>query len=449
MAIISSTLVRIKSDPLAFLGGAERINQLFTAAGHRWRKCVWDPATTMGMFILQILHKNTAMTELRLLSDLKVSESTYCDARMRLPVKAVASVVESMCGDCCRCMQEARSWLGRNVYVADATSSTAPDKPVLQDLFPQPSAQKAGCGFPVVKLLGLLDLATGMIVQLTMMCLNVHEMNQSAGLLAILKGGDVLLADRGFCSFMNLAMLLKHSVDAVFRMNYRQIVDFTPNRPHRTKRGKFAKRGMPASRFVRRLGYEDQIVEWPRPKRPYWMSEAEYALTPEWVAVRELRYRIEIRGRRTRVVIIATTLLDSMLFSKQQIATLYGLRWQIETNFRYLKSTMEMDELKCQTVDGVFRELMIFVLVYNLIRAAMVMATERQGVDPGRISFIDTARWLRSQCMPPKKKRLLEIDLVVNPARPERWNPRVIKRRIKEYDLLNKPRSEYAEPFDE
>jgi hypothetical protein len=125
------------------------------------------------------------------------------------------------------------------------------------------------------------------------------------------------------------------------------------------------------------------------------------------------------------------------------------LRWQIETNFRHLKNTMEMDELKCQTVDGVMRELMIFVLVYNLIRAAMVMAADRQGVDPDRISFIDTARWLRSQCTPPKKKRLSEFDLVVNPARPDRWNPRVIKRRIKEYDLMNKPRREYAEPIAE
>ena len=229
MAIISSTLARIKSDPLACLGGAERVNQLFAKAGHRWRKSIWDPATTMGMFILQVLHKNTAITELRFLTDLEVNESTYCDARMRLPVKAVAHVVETLCGDCSRCLQETRLWLGRHVYIADATSATAPDKPVLQDLFPQPSAQKLGCGFPVIKLLGLLDLATGMIVQLTLMCLNVQEMNNSAGLLGMLQAGDVLLADRGFCSFMHVAMLLKSSVNAVFRMHQQQIVDFLPN----------------------------------------------------------------------------------------------------------------------------------------------------------------------------------------------------------------------------
>src|SRR5665213_663843 len=330
MAIISSTLARIKSDPLAFLGGAERVNQLFAEAGHRWRQCVWDPATTIGVFLLQILHKNKAIAGLGHLTDLVVKESTYCDARMRLPVKAVAYVVEKLCGDCCRHMQETKLWLGRRVFVADATSVTTPDEPVLQDLFPQPSAQKIGCGFPAIKLLGMLDLVTGMIVHLAIMCMNVHEMSQLADLHGMLKAGDVLLADRGFCSFMHVAMVLKSSVDAVFRMHQRQIVDFTPNRPHRKKRGKFTKRGMPTSRFVRRVGHEDQIVEWARPVRPAWMSEAEYALMPEWVEVRELRYHIIVRGRRTRVVTILTTLLDAMLYTKQQIATLYGMRWEIE-----------------------------------------------------------------------------------------------------------------------
>jgi hypothetical protein len=448
MAIIASTLARIKSDPLACLGGADHVNQLFAEAGHTCRKCFWTPATTMAMFLLQVLHRNTAISGLRFLSDVDVKESSYCTARQRLPVQAMAKVIERVCGDCCRSMEETKLWLGRRVFVADATSATAPDEPALQDLWPQPSAQKIGCGFPAIKLLGLLDLATGMIVQLTMMCMNVHEMSQLACMHGMLEAGDVLLADRGFCSFMHVAMLLKSSVHAVFRLHQRLIVNFTPNRPHRKKRGKFSK-GVPVSRFVRRLGHEDQIVEWPRPCKPDWMSQAEYALMPEWIEVRELRYRIVARGRRTRVVTIATTLLDPMLYSKHEIANLYGMRWQIETNFRYLKTTMNMDQLKCQTVDGVIRELMMFVLVYNLIRAAMVFAAERQGVDPSRISFIDTTRWLRSQCTPPRKRQLANIDLKVNPDRPERWSPRVIKRRMKPYDLMNKPRSDYTEPVPE
>lgn len=447
MATIACTLARIKADPLACLGGADHVNQLFHQAGHCWRKCVWDPAATIGMFILQVLHRNTAIAELRHLSDVDVKESSYCEARMRLPVEAVAKVVESLCGDCCRHMRQANLWLGRRVFLADATSVTVPDEPALQALWPQPSAQKIGCGFPIIKLLGLLDLATGMIVQLTMMCLNVHEMSQLAGMHAVLKAGDVLLADRGFCSFAHVVMLRKSSVDAVFRLHQRQIADFTPNRPHRSKRGKFTRRGMPTSRYVRRLGHEDQIVQWARPDKPDWMSEAEYELMPQWLEVRELRYRITMRGRRTRVVTVVTTLLDPMRYPKQQIENLYGLRWEIETNFRHLKTTMKMEHLKCQTIEGVIKELMIFVLVYNLIRAAMTMGAGRQGVQPSRISFIDAARWLRSQCKPPGRRGVVEFK--VNPVRPGRWHPRVLKRRIKPYDLMNRPRHQYAEPTEE
>ncbi|HWE93317.1 MAG TPA: transposase, partial [Tepidisphaeraceae bacterium] len=111
------------------------------------------------------------------------------------------------------------SWRGRRVLVADATSASTPDKPVLQDLWPQPAAQKPGCGFPAIKLLGLLDLATGMIAHLTMMCMSMHEMSQLPGLHGMLQAGDVLLADRGFCSFIHVALLLKSSADAVFRMH--------------------------------------------------------------------------------------------------------------------------------------------------------------------------------------------------------------------------------------
>jgi hypothetical protein len=279
-----------------------------------------------------------------------------------------------------------------------------------------------------------------------MMCMNVHEMSQLGGLHGMLQAGDVLLADRGFCSFMHVAMLLKSSVDAVFRLHQRQIVDFTPGRPHRKAGGKF-KRGMPTSRFVRRLGREDQVVAWARPKRPAWMSEAQYASMPEWVEVRELRYRVTARGRRTRVVTVVTTLLDPMRYPKAKVAELYGLRWRVETNFRHLKTSMKMEHLKCQTADGAMKELMVFVLVYNLIRAAMVLAGERQGVDPDRIGFIDTERWLRSQCTPPARQG--PIPLIVNPVRPDRWSPRVIKRRIKPYDLMNRPRHEYAQPIAE
>lgn len=449
MAIVASTLARIKSDPLACLGGADRINDFFARAGHAWRRCALDPANTLKLFVLQVLNGNAAMTELRHLAGSDVRPSSYCDARTRLPGGAVAGFVDSVCGDYRKATEEpAGSWLGHRVFVADATSASTPDEPALQGLWPQPAAQRAGCGFPAVKLLGLLDLVTGMVVQLSLMAMNVHEMSQLPALHAALRAGDVLLADRGFCSFWHLALLAKSSAFALFRMHQGQIVDFTPGRPHRPKKGKrskCSKPGTPTSRYVRRLGPEDHLVEWARPAgRPRWMTAAEHAPTPETLLVRELRYRIAARGRRTRVVTIATTLTDAVRYPKREVARLYGLRWEVETDFRHLKATMKMDQLKCQTAAGVLKELMVFVLVYNLVRAAMALAAARQGVDPNRVSFIDALRLLRSRCRPPAMAG--PIDLIVNPPRPGRWHPRVIKRRVKSYDLLNRPRGEYAEP---
>lgn len=449
MAIITSVLAAIKSDTLSCLGGADRINACFARAGHVWRDRLLDPAHTLALFVLQVLHGNTAITHLRHLSGLDVAASSYCEARARLPAAGVAATVADLSFDN-RTGSQDGTWLGRRVLMADATAVTTPDTPPLQKLWPQPSAQKEGCGFPAVKLLALIDLAGGMIVHLTMMCLKVHEMSQLAGLHAGVCRGDVLLADRAFCSFAHLALLAAISADAVFRTHQAQIVDFTPGRSHRPRRGgkkeKRRRRGVPTSRFVRKLGKEDQIVEWTRPaNRPTWMTIEKFAALPETLEVRELRYRITARGMRTRVVDISTTLLDPMRYPKREVARLYGLRWEIETNFRHLKTTMNMESLKCKTPDGVMKELMIYTLVYNLVRAAMTAAAERQEIaDANRVSFIDTLRHLCALLAAHRKE--VSPELLVNPARKGRRCPRVLKRRPKEYDRMNKPRSEYVEP---
>jgi Transposase DDE domain len=463
MAIIAATLARIKSDPLHCIGGKQRVNEHFAQAGHVWRKRRLDPATTLTLFILQVLHGNTAITHLRHLGRITVAAASYCQARARLPLEALAQLVEIVS---CNAMQSPQSrdegksargptsWLGRRVILCDGTSVTTPDTAALQQRWPQNSMQKPGLGFPMIKLLGTLDLATGMILHLTMMSLNCHEMSQLLGLHAALQSGDVLLADRGFCSFVHLALLSVFPMDAVFRMHQKTIVDFTPGRRHAPRRGNKSKRGKPKSKFLRKLGQEDQIVEWIRPRiAPTWIDASLFAGLASTLMVRELRYRITVRGRRTRVVTIATTLLDPMRYPKQRIAELYGLRWEVETNFRHLKITMGMDRLKCKSIQGVLKELMIFVLVYNLVRAAMTLAAMRQRVsDPNRISFIDALRWLRERinyggsaaaaALPGEPA----IDLIVNRLRVGRWCPRVIKRRMKEYDLMTKPRRAYAEP---
>jgi hypothetical protein len=165
------------------------------------------------------------------------------------------------------------------------------------------------------------------------------------------------------------------------------------------------------------------------------MSAAQYAALPASLTVRELRYKIHQQGFRPKEVTLVTTLLDAARYPLDDLAKQFLQRWEIETNFGHLKTTMKMDVLKCKTVDGVLRELQVFALIYNMVRQVMLAAASRQRVDVRRISFIDALRWLQSASPGDEL-----IPLVINPYRPNRIEPRVIKRRPKQYSLMNKPR---------
>ena len=176
----------------------------------------------------------------------------------------------------------------------------------------------------------------------------------------------------------------------VFRLHQRQIVNFRPDRAY-NRPGEKPKKGRPTSCWLQRLGKHDQLVEYFKPKansRPTWMSAEDYEALPASIRVRELRYRVP-RVRRTREVTLVTTLLDATAYPAKELASLYGQRWNIETNLRHLKQTMKMDVLRCETVQGVLKELTVFALVYNLVRAVMVEASHRQQVPVERLSFAD------------------------------------------------------------
>jgi hypothetical protein len=233
-------------------------------------------------------------------------------------------------------------------------------------------------------------------------------------------------------------MLMCKGVHAVFRLHQKQIVDFTPGRAHARPGQKGSPKGMPRSRWIQALGLSDQVVEYYKPARgPGWLGAAAYAALPESYLVRELRYRIEVPGFRTREVTLVTTLLDAVVYPAEALAELYMTRWRVEENLKSLKVTMKMDVLKCTTVDGVHKELTMYAIAYNLVRLTMCEAGERQGVAADRVSFIDALRWLRGadegEEMP---------ELVVNPLRPGRYEPRVKKRRAKQYPLMKRPRAE-------
>jgi hypothetical protein len=190
--------------------------------------------------------------------------------------------------------------------------------------------------------------------------------------------------------------------------------------------------------WLRRLGRNDQLVAYVKRERPVWMSVADYAALPKSLKVRELRYTIRRRGCRTRTITLMTTLLDPKRCPAAELAALYRRRWQVETNLRHLKQTLKMDVLRCQSVDGVEKEVLIYALVYNLVRTVMCEAAHRQGVPVSRVSFIDAIRWLSRAI-----DHRTELKLRLNSDRPGRNEPRVVKRRRKHFASMNRPRSQY------
>jgi hypothetical protein len=228
-------------------------------------------------------------------------------------------------------------------------------------------------------------------------------------------------------------------VHAVFRIHQKHIVDFTPGRPHVEPRTRSRKhKGQPRSGWLRQLGDRDQCVAWRKPlTRPQWMDEEQLRHLPDRLEVRELQYRVHRKGFRVTKITLVTTLLEATRYPVDALAQLYYARWGIETNFAHLKTTMGLDVLKCKTVDGVLKELIVFALIYNLVRVVMAQAARRQQVAIDRISFLDAARWLAET----RDDESLPW-LMVNPHRPYRYEPRVRKRRPKQYPLMQTPRKE-------
>jgi hypothetical protein len=436
---MSRALNRIKDDVRPFLPD-EAILAACEQVEHVWRERVLGPVTTIHLFLLQVLHFNTSIKGLKRVAKVPFGDGSYCDARQRLPLAALQSLLRSSSAALRAAQAKAGAaaggapgyvWRGLRALLVDGSSTIAPDTKPLDKAFGHPTAQKDGCGFPVPKVLGLFDALTGLVVEMLCFPLFTGDMGRAVGLHPLLGPGDLVVGDRGFCSFAHVALLHLRGVLGLFRMHQRVIVDF---RPHRKAGGK----GKPKSKFVKRLGKWDQLVDWAKPGQcPKWMTKEQYAALPRTVRVREIRYRIPRKGQRTLCVTIATTLLDPALYPKDAVAELYGLRWTVETHLAELKTTLKMRKVKCQTEDGVRKEVAVYCLVYNLVHAIMLEAARRQQVDVLRISFLDAVRWLQNA--DPGEEL---PALVVNPKREGRHEPRVVKDRQDSYKIMTKPRPE-------
>jgi hypothetical protein len=418
----------------------QTVEEACRQAKHRWRTWPLDPATTIQLFLLQVLHGNTACRHVVHFWRLGVHHRLRLLplARKRPPLPVDNRLVERAAA-AVRAASDGARWLGHRTWVVDGPSFFMPDVPDPQRHFGQPGGQRKGCGFPVAKWLALFDVSTGMIPRSTTASLRAHDMSRVGPISDGLGPGDIVLGDRGFWSRVHLALLLRRGLHAVFRVHQRQVVDFTPGRPTARSKGAYPRpQGLPSSRWVLAHGALDQVVVWFKPKsRPRWMSADEFTLLPSEITVRELRYRVERPGRRVREITLVTTLLDATTNPVSDLAELYARRWRVGLNFRRMKTSMKMDVLRCETVEGVLKELAIFGLAYNLVRSVMLESARVRGIDPDRIGLIDAVRWLIGL-----EGTAWAAVLVINPTRHGRVEPRVVKRRPRQYMRLTRPRSE-------
>ncbi len=414
-----------------------------------WLDRIFSPLVTLWVFLGQVLSADhscraavarlIAHRRARGQGPCSARTGAYCQARQRLPESFFADVA---CSVGRRLDDQAdRRWLwqGRRVYLFDGTTVTMPDTRENQAAYPQVYNQKPGLGFPIARIGALISLACGVVVNLGF-CQYAGKGQGEVSLLRrlwdVLRPGDVLLGDRLLANWATIALLQPRGVEVVGRLN----------KAHR--RADF-RRG-------RRLGPDDHVVRWAKPTSIRSLDREAYHALPDFITVRETRVRVRQPGFRVREVVVVTTLLDPRQATKEELATLYRARWHNELDLRSLKSAMQMRELRCKTPELVRKEVWAHVLAYNLIRTVMAQAAARHDVAPRTISFTGAMQTLEAF------QPLLELGAAKDAAgrlrlyhdlldaiathrvgdRPDRYEPRVKKRRRNHYGWLTEPRAE-------
>jgi hypothetical protein len=435
MASIADALERIKENPLNLLT-RRLIEQICRDHDYRWRERELDPAATIALFAQQVIHGNAPCSEVPRIARSSFTAQAYCQARARLPLLVYQDLFSHVCEALLPQTRRAdHRWHGHRTFLVDGSTFSMPDTPALRKAFGTPSGQKPGCGFPVAHLLVLFNAQTGLLLDAWASRHRTSDLRNTPEAHLHLDDGDILLGDDSFSGYGHLASMVKARLHGVFPVHHLRIVDFKKVRPC-CGEGKDAVAGMPRSRWIKSLGKEDQWVEYFKPgQRPLWMSREEFEALPKSIVVRELRRTVTRPGLGHVTLTMVTTLLDPVKYPAAELLELRLQRWEVETNLAHLKTTMGLDVLHCKTEQGVRKELAVFCLVYNLVRAVMLEASRRQEVPVSRVSFADALKWMR-HARPGDRLP----DLAVNPRRPHRVEPRCRKRRPKQYDLMTQPR---------
>ena len=350
--------------------------------------------------------------------------------RLEKVMQATATAADSRAG-------EGGTLQGRPIKVVDGSTTQLADPAKNQVEYPQPSTQKKGGGFPVMKLAVLFSLASGAILHAITGTLHMHDLRLSRQLWDCLKSGDIFMGDRAYGEYGTVAGLKQRAVDVIARLHQARKVDF---------------------RKAKRLGKNDGLFTWKRGcQRSKIFTKQEWSLLPESIQVRILRFIVDVPGFRSHQITLVTTLLDPKLFPAHELAKAYARRWRLEMCLRDIKTTLGMEALRCQSPAMSRKEMFAFLIAHNLTRCVMAEAASFYDADLERISFKGTLDALRqysaaiSAARNRKVRQELWQDLLLNlvrdhvPLRPNRSEPRARKRRPKPYPLLNKPRRQFKE----
>ena len=414
--------------------------------GPNSRERIYSVRRTFFGFLYQVLKPDCSCREivrqiqaLFLLQDqgpVDEGTSAYCQARGRLALDTLARVrvAVAAAGE-----KAAQLWHSLRPKVIDSTTVGLPDTTKNQHAYPQSRSQKPGCGFPLMRLTGVFSLTTGVLLDYAKGNKHQSELRLLWRLLDQFRPGDLAVADRGFCSYVLLALLLQRAILSLFRLH--------AARPADLRKGK-------------RLGKKDRLFTWLKPpERPRWLPQGWWKKIPAQLTVRVIRFELHSAGYRPQSVTLVTTLLDPQCYPAQDIAQLYARRWKIELWFRDIKTSMGMEVLRCKSPRMVHKELEMFFIAYNLIRSLLVQAGAINDVGLDRMSFKGTVDSVRqfsmaiAQARSKRKQRQLIIELLETiardevPDRPHRKEPRAVKRRPKAFPLLNKPRHKFKEIF--
>ena len=406
------------------------------------RKRLFTHPIIFWAFLMQTLHHfpcRGALQKIRLLlgktnkQSPSADTSGYCQARLRLPTASLKKILNHTGRVLEKAAIQEDLWLGRRVRVVDCTTAKMPDTRKNQAAHPQPSVQKPGCGFPVVKIIAVFSLATAVMLHFLTAAHTVHDAVLFKFIWDFFQAGEIVLADRAFASYAAVAHLKDRKVDVVFRLSAVRPVDF--------RKGK-------------RLGKNDAIFLWHRPLQcTKNMTREELAALPQTLLVRILRFRVTQPGFRTESVTLVTTLLDPAAYPPEALAQLFYQRWAIELCFRNIKSTMGMEMLSCKSPTMIEKEILMFFITHNLIRHLIWQSAQKYQLRIWQLSFkgaldllINAAPFFAHS--KPGSRTTKDIydtmlafiaeDLL--PHRPGRVEPRVIKRRPKPYQLLTKSR---------